>query len=98
MPPTASLPPTIWGGRRLIWGERTYVMGILNITPDSFSRDGLALSDLTPDAGGERRRGAGAGDGGGGRGHAGYRRRVYRPATAASRRCRPRSSARGWSR
>ncbi len=25
----------------LRWGERTYVMGILNITPDSFSGDGL---------------------------------------------------------
>jgi dihydropteroate synthase len=25
----------------LTWGERTYVMGILNITPDSFSGDGL---------------------------------------------------------
>jgi dihydropteroate synthase len=23
------------------WGSRTYVMGILNITPDSFSGDGL---------------------------------------------------------
>lgn len=29
-------------GRSLPWGERTYVMGILNITPDSFSGDGLA--------------------------------------------------------
>lgn len=47
MLPSASLPPTIWGERRLTWGERTYVMGILNITPDSFSRDGLALADLT---------------------------------------------------
>lgn len=27
--------------RTLRWGERTYVMGILNITPDSFSGDGL---------------------------------------------------------
>lgn len=26
------------------WGERTYVMGILNITPDSFSGDGLLAS------------------------------------------------------
>ncbi|MEM7111503.1 MAG: dihydropteroate synthase [Chloroflexota bacterium] len=25
----------------LSWGERTYVMGILNVTPDSFSGDGL---------------------------------------------------------
>ncbi len=29
-------------GRRLAWGRRTYVMGILNVTPDSFSGDGLA--------------------------------------------------------
>jgi dihydropteroate synthase len=27
------------------FGKQTYVMGILNITPDSFSGDGLALSD-----------------------------------------------------
>lgn len=29
------------GPRVFAWGERTYVMGILNITPDSFSGDGL---------------------------------------------------------
>ena len=29
------------GNHRLEWGSRTYVMGILNITPDSFSGDGL---------------------------------------------------------
>lgn len=28
--------------RRLAWGERTYVMGIVNATPDSFSGDGRA--------------------------------------------------------
>lgn len=28
-------------GQRWVWGERTLVMGILNITPDSFSQDGL---------------------------------------------------------
>src|SRR5260370_34910685 len=33
---------TIWAGHTLTWGQRTFVMGILNITPDSFSRDGLA--------------------------------------------------------
>ncbi len=27
-------------GRRFAWGERTYVMGIVNVTPDSFSGDG----------------------------------------------------------
>ncbi len=34
-------PPTVWGDHRLVWGSRTYLMGILNITPDSFSHDGL---------------------------------------------------------
>ena len=29
------------GPRTLAWGERTFVMGILNVTPDSFSGDGL---------------------------------------------------------
>ena len=29
----------------LRWGERTYVMGIINVTPDSFSGDGLAQAD-----------------------------------------------------
>ena len=28
--------------RELRWGERTYVMGIVNVTPDSFSGDGLS--------------------------------------------------------
>ena len=30
---------------RLTYGERTWVMGILNVTPDSFSGDGLATPD-----------------------------------------------------
>lgn len=29
------------GSRTFDWGSRTYVMGILNVTPDSFSGDGL---------------------------------------------------------
>ena len=29
------------GQRMFIWGVRTYVMGIVNVTPDSFSGDGL---------------------------------------------------------
>jgi len=29
-------------GARFEWGARTYIMGILNLTPDSFSGDGLA--------------------------------------------------------
>jgi dihydropteroate synthase len=36
------------GGRVFQWGARTYLMGILNITPDSFSGDGLiAASQAT---------------------------------------------------
>ena len=40
-------------GKILAWGSRTYVMGILNITPDSFSGDGLLDhedADLSPDS------------------------------------------------
>src|SRR5437660_11344102 len=36
-----SLSPTIWGNHRLDWGRWTHVMGIINVTPDSFSGDGL---------------------------------------------------------
>ncbi len=32
---------TIIGNTRFVWGSRTYVMGIVNITPDSFSGDGV---------------------------------------------------------
>ncbi len=32
------------GNHIFTWGSRTYVMGILNITPDSFSGDGLLPS------------------------------------------------------
>src|SRR5689334_19426151 len=34
---------TIWAQHHLEWGKRTYVMGIINVTPDSFSGDGLAV-------------------------------------------------------
>jgi dihydropteroate synthase len=43
-------PTYRWGPRLIdidllfyndIWGERTYIMGILNVTPDSFSGDGI---------------------------------------------------------
>lgn len=34
----------------LAWGERTYVMGILNLTPDSFSGDGLLAKPDAPAA------------------------------------------------
>lgn len=36
------LAPTRWNGRELAWGARTHVMAILNLTPDSFSGDGVA--------------------------------------------------------
>lgn len=29
------------GTRKFLWGKRTYVMGVLNVTPDSFSGDGV---------------------------------------------------------
>lgn len=45
-----SYPPTTWQGHTLAWGERTYVMGILNVTPDSFSNDGLAGADAPREA------------------------------------------------
>jgi dihydropteroate synthase len=37
----SQLPPTTWADHRLEWGRRTHVMGILNITTNSFSGDGL---------------------------------------------------------
>jgi dihydropteroate synthase len=39
---TNSLPNlTVANGELLVWGKRTYIMGIINVTPDSFSGDGL---------------------------------------------------------
>lgn len=32
---------TVGGGQPLVWGNRTYVMGIINLSRDSFSGDGL---------------------------------------------------------
>ena len=37
----ATMRVTRIGGREFAWGARTYVMGIVNVTPDSFSGDGL---------------------------------------------------------
>lgn len=34
-------------GHTLHWGSRTYIMGILNLTPDSFSGDGLLNQDVS---------------------------------------------------
>ncbi len=45
----ALLPPTTWSRHQLVWGQQTYVMGIANVTPDSFSGDGLARDTLTED-------------------------------------------------
>jgi len=35
--------PLTIAGRTFHWGRQTYVMGIINVTPDSFSGDGLGL-------------------------------------------------------
>jgi dihydropteroate synthase len=36
-----TLPHTTWKDHRLEWGRQTYVMGIVNVTPDSFAGDGI---------------------------------------------------------
>jgi len=36
-------------GRTFTWGLRTYIMGILNITPDSFSGDGVLKPGIDPE-------------------------------------------------
>ncbi len=36
-----NLPATRCGNTEFRWGERTYIMGICNLSPDSFSGDGL---------------------------------------------------------
>jgi len=40
----SALTPTRCGSLELRWGERTYVMGIINLSPDSFSGDGLGAN------------------------------------------------------
>jgi dihydropteroate synthase len=42
--------PTTWHNHTLTWGTKTWVMGILNITPDSFSQDGLAADGVANEA------------------------------------------------
>ena len=37
----SQLPSTRCGNTEFHWGERTYVMGVCNLSPDSFSGDGL---------------------------------------------------------
>ena len=39
--PKISVPTLRIGERDFVWGERTYVMGVVNATPDSFSGDGV---------------------------------------------------------
>ena len=46
----AVLPATVWTSHRLEWGQQTHVMGVINVTPDSFSGDGIVEETLTPDA------------------------------------------------
>jgi dihydropteroate synthase len=38
---STDLGVTVCGDREFRWGERTFMMGVLNLTPDSFSGDGL---------------------------------------------------------
>jgi len=40
--------PTAIGKRTFVWGTRTFVMGIINVTPDSFSGDGLLTAGSEP--------------------------------------------------
>jgi dihydropteroate synthase len=40
------------GNKEIIWGKRTLLMGILNLTPDSFSGDGLLGDDYIDSFGG----------------------------------------------
>ena len=44
IPEEITLPPTHIGDRKFVWGERTFVMGVVNATPDSFSGDGALRS------------------------------------------------------
>jgi dihydropteroate synthase len=48
----AVVPPRAaeWGGRRFEWGSRTYVMGVVNATPDSFSDGGKYLDPAAAEA------------------------------------------------
>jgi dihydropteroate synthase len=45
---SCSPAPTLIGGRFFEWGKRTFVMGIVNVTPDSFSGDGLLGAAADP--------------------------------------------------
>ena len=60
--PSRPAPMTI-GGRSFTWGARTYLMGIINVTPDSFSGDGL-LADAAEDRAAASAGGAARSEGG----------------------------------
>jgi dihydropteroate synthase len=55
-PPT----PTVLAGRALVWGARTYLMGVVNVTPDSFSDGGRYATVKAAAAQGEALAKAGA--------------------------------------
>ena len=42
---TYKSPTMLCGGARFDWGQRTYVMGIINVAPNSFSGDGVSDVD-----------------------------------------------------
>jgi dihydropteroate synthase len=52
--------PSRIGPATFRWGERTFVMGILNVTPDSFSGDGLLRDDAAARGGEQAGDAAGA--------------------------------------
>src|SRR4051812_23127575 len=43
--PARSPAPMQIGSRTFRWTERTYLMGVINVTPDSFSGDGLLAGE-----------------------------------------------------
>jgi dihydropteroate synthase len=53
--PLAPPAPSTIGGRAFVWGSRTFVMGVINVTPDSFSGDGLLKAAADPVAAAVRR-------------------------------------------
>jgi dihydropteroate synthase len=44
-----NISPTTWDKYQLVWGKQTYLMGIINVTPDSFSGDGLQRQNISSD-------------------------------------------------
>lgn len=51
---SSALGITRCASREFKWGERTYIMGVINVTPDSFSGDGLGHDVETAVAQGKR--------------------------------------------